>query len=66
MEENHYRELLGAMDRSLRHFREQPSEPGWDALIYDDLRRARETLIRAQRDFRQHVQPSTSNVQRPI
>ena len=44
--------LLEAIDRSLALFGEQPVEPGFDFEVYVELRRARETLVRARRDLR--------------
>lgn len=45
-------EILAAIDRSLELFGEKPAEPGFDLEVYDELRRVRETLIRAHRDTR--------------
>jgi hypothetical protein len=47
-----YEELLTAIDRSLALFGEKPAEPGFDLEVYEELRRVRETLIRARRDMR--------------
>ena len=47
-----YEELLSAIDRSLALFGEKPAEPGFDLEVYEELRRVRETLIRARRDLR--------------
>jgi hypothetical protein len=47
-----FKELLDAVDRSLAIFGEKPSEPGFDLEVYEELRRVRETLIRARRDMR--------------
>ena len=47
-----YEELLTAIDRSLALFGEKPAEPGFDLDVYEELRRVRETLIRARRDMR--------------
>ena len=47
-----YEALLTAIDRSLALFPERPAEPGVDLEVYDELRRVRETLIRARRDMR--------------
>jgi hypothetical protein len=44
--------LLEAIDRSLALFGEKPVEPGFDFDVYEELRRARETLVRARRDLR--------------
>lgn len=44
--------LLTAIDRSLALFGEKPTEPGFDLEVYEELRRVRETLIRARRDMR--------------
>lgn len=43
---------MSALDRSLALFGEQPHEPGFDLTVYEELRRVRETLIRAKRDMR--------------
>jgi hypothetical protein len=50
--EQEFKELLSAIDRSLSLFGENPPEPGFDRDIYEELRRVRETLIRARRDLR--------------
>lgn len=47
-----FEELLSALDRSLAIFGEKPAEPGFDLEVYEELRRVRETLIRARRDMR--------------
>jgi hypothetical protein len=47
-----FKELLAAIDRSIALFGEKPAEPGFDLEVYDELRRVRETLIRARRDMR--------------
>jgi hypothetical protein len=47
-----FQELLSAIDKSLSQFGAIPSEPGFDLTIYEELRRVRETLIRARRDMR--------------
>jgi hypothetical protein len=52
VDEKDYREVLQALDRALMQFGERPTEAGFDTAIYDELRKARETLIRAQRDLR--------------
>jgi hypothetical protein len=46
-----YHELLAAVERALRHFEGRPAESGFDQEVYDELRRARETLLRARRDL---------------
>ncbi len=40
------------IDRSLALFADKPIEPGFDQDVYEELRRVRETLIRARRDMR--------------
>lgn len=50
--DHEFKELLSAIDRSLAIFGEKPAEPGFDLEVYDELRRVRETLIRARRDMR--------------
>lgn len=47
-----FQELVNAIDRSLAIFGEKPTEPGFDLEVYEELRRVRETLIRARRDMR--------------
>lgn len=47
-----FEELLAALDRSLAVFGEKPTDPGFDLEVYEELRRVRETLIRARRDMR--------------
>ena len=47
-----FEELLSAIDRSLSLFGDKPVEPGFDLDVYEELRRVRETLIRARRDLR--------------
>ena len=46
-----FKALLAALDRSLAIFGEKPAEPGFDLEVYEELRRVRETLIRARRDM---------------
>lgn len=46
-----FEELMSALDRSLAVFGEKPAEPGFDLAVYDELKRVRETLIRARRDM---------------
>lgn len=50
--QHEFEELLSAIDRSLAIFGEKPAEPGFDLEVYEELRRVRETLIRARRDMR--------------
>ena len=51
-------ELMKALDRSLAVFGERPPEPGFDQSVYEELRRVRETLIRARRDMHdQNLKP---------
>jgi hypothetical protein len=50
--EQEFEELIAALDRSLALFGEKPAEPGFDLEVYEELRRVRETLIRARRDMR--------------
>jgi hypothetical protein len=47
-----FQDLLAAIDQSLSLFGGRPPGPGFDLLVYDELRRVRETLIRARRDMR--------------
>ncbi|MDB6167076.1 MAG: hypothetical protein JWQ83_2216 [Lacunisphaera sp.] len=46
-----FENLVAALDRSLALFAEKPAEPGFDQEVYEELRRVRETLIRARRDM---------------
>jgi hypothetical protein len=46
-----FEDLIAALDRSLALFGERPEEPGFDLEVYEELRRVRETLIRARRDM---------------
>lgn len=47
-----YQELISTIDKALSRFSGKPTEEGFDLEIYQELRRVRETLIRAQRDLR--------------
>lgn len=55
-----FQELLSALDKSLAFFGERPAEPGFDLEVYEELRRVRETLIRAHRDLRDKNIPRDS------
>ena len=56
-----FEDLLAAIDRSLAIFGDKPMEPGFDLEVYEELRRVRETLIRARRDMRdQNLRDSKS------
>jgi hypothetical protein len=55
-----FRALLAAIDRSLSLFGEKPLEPGFDREVYEELRRVRESLIRAHRDMRDKNIPRDS------
>jgi hypothetical protein len=59
MKDHDYRTILNAIDESLRLMGDEPIEAGYEHEIYQELRKIRETLIRAQRDTRD------KNVQRP-
>ncbi len=48
------------IDRSLAIFGEKPIEPGFDFEVYEELRKVRETLIRARRDMRDKNVPRDS------
>ncbi|MDB6113581.1 MAG: hypothetical protein JWQ62_526 [Lacunisphaera sp.] len=50
VDDKEFKELLTAVEQSLRHFESRPAEPGFDQEIYDELRRVRESLLRARRD----------------
>jgi hypothetical protein len=52
MTQSDYQALLGAIDRALAQFDERPTEPGFDLEVYEELRRVRETVLRASRDLR--------------
>lgn len=47
-----YQEVVASVDKALACFQGQPAEEGFDLEIYEELRRVREILIRAQRDLR--------------
>ena len=53
VEDKDYRELLAALDAALQRFGIERPEEAFDLHIYEQLRCARETLIRAQRDLRE-------------
>lgn len=55
-----FQDLLAAIDKSLSLFSERPPEPGFDLEVYEELRRVRETLIRAHRDLRDKNIPRDS------
>lgn len=55
-----FKQLLLAIEQSLALFGHRPTEPGFDLEIYEDLRRVRETLIRARRDLRDKNIPRDS------
>lgn len=46
-----FQQLLATIDKSLSLFGDKAPEPGFDLEIYEELRRVRETLIRARRDM---------------
>lgn len=50
IDDQEFKELLEAVEQSLRHFESRPIEPGFDQEVYDELKRVRESLIRAHRD----------------
>jgi hypothetical protein len=50
VDDQEFRELLEAVEQSLRHFESRPIESGFDQEVYDELRRVRESLLRAHRD----------------
>jgi hypothetical protein len=62
--EQEFKELLSAIDKSLSMFGEKPPEPGFDREIYEELRRVRETLIRARRDMYDKNIPRDKNIAR--
>ena len=55
-----FQNLLASIDRSLALFGGKPTEPGFDLVVYEELRRVRETLIRARRDMRDKNIPRDS------
>jgi hypothetical protein len=59
MKDQDYRTILHAIDESLRLMGDPPAEAGYELEIYQELRKIRETLIRAQRDA------LDKNIQRP-
>lgn len=50
MKDKDYRTILDSIDESLRLMGDEPPEKKHDLRIYRELRKIRETLIRAQRD----------------
>lgn len=50
LDDQEFKELLDAVEQSLRHFESRPIESGFDQEVYDELRKVRESLIRARRD----------------
>ena len=50
MKDSDYRTILNSIDESLRLMGDMPPEKGPNLLVYQELRRIRETPIRAQRD----------------
>lgn len=52
LNDREFKEVLAALDRSLRHFSSRPAETGFDQELYDELHRVRQTLLRARRDWR--------------
>ena len=55
-----FQNLLASIDRSLALFGGKPTEHGFDLVVYEELRRVRETLIRARRDMRDKNIPRDS------
>jgi len=47
-----YQELIAIIDRALSRFGGRPPEETFDLEVYDELRRAREAIVRAGRDLR--------------
>ena len=50
MKDHDYRTILDSIDKSLRLIGDEPPEEGHELRIYQELRKVREMLIRAQRD----------------
>lgn len=50
MKDNDYRAILSSIDAALRVIGEEPPDQASEPRIQKDLRKLRETLIRAQRD----------------
>jgi hypothetical protein len=65
VEETEYREVLESLDRALTQFADKPVDAGFDLNLYEEIRRARETLIRAQRDWRAKNAAGTPREGRP-
>jgi hypothetical protein len=55
-----YQEVIATLDKALARFQGPPLEEGFDLEIYEELRRIREILIRAERDLRDKNVPSDS------
>lgn len=51
LSDREFQEFLEALEHSIASFGGQPLEPGVDRDLYDELRRIRETMIRARRDL---------------
>jgi len=50
MKDEYYREILASLDESLRIIGDMPPDEGSARRVFKELRKLRETLIRAQRD----------------
>lgn len=55
-----YKQLLGALDLALSQFGCKPTEEGFELEVYEELRKVRETVIRAHRDLRDRNIPRDS------
>lgn len=62
MKDKYYREILASLDESLRIIGDMPPHEGGAQTVYKELRKLRETLIRAQRDT---LDRNTRNTKRP-
>ena len=55
-----YKQLLGALDMALAQFGGKPTDEGFELEVYNELRKVRETVIRAHRDLRDKNIPRDS------
>jgi hypothetical protein len=56
MKDEDYKAILGSLDASLSIIGSEVPPSGKERLVYEELLRIRETLIRTQRDFLQNKQ----------
>lgn len=66
LSDQEFKEFIEAIDRSIAHFGGRPAEPGVDLALYEDLRKIREAMVRARRDYQdpnvtRHIPPASSS-----